>query len=285
LSPGIEYAFAAMLFFGAGDLIYKRGAAAGAPAHHFMMVQTWFFIPSVILFGLVTGTLVFNTGAWWGALAGVFIVTSYYNFAYCLKAGSISVVAPVFRLSFALTAALAVLLLGEPLTAFKLAGLFLALAAVWLLLGAPAGADAAARRMSRALTVRLLVATVAAALANFTYKLGLRADATPATLLVTQACVAGAIATSFAARLDGAVRPVRAALRYAPIAAVVLAAAFILMIQGLRVGEASVLVPVAQMGFVVTALAGFAFLGEPFNLRKGVGLVVALAAMLCLARG
>ena len=285
MSPGIEYAFAAMLFFGLGDLIYKRGAAAGAPAHHFMMVQTWFFIPSVILFGLITGTLVFNAGAWWGALAGVFIVTSYYNFAYCLKTGSVSVVAPVFRLSFALTAALAVLLLGEPLTRFKLAGLALALAAVWLLLGAPAGGNGAPRHMSRALTVRLLLATAAAALANFTYKLGLQAGSTPATLLSTQACVAGVIATSFAARLDGAVRPARAALRYAPVAAVVLATAFILMIQGLQVGEASVLVPVAQMGFVVTALAGFAFLGESFNLRRGVGLVLALAAMVSLAHG
>ena len=285
MSPGIEYAFAAMLFFGAGDLVYKRGAAAGAPAHHFMMVQTWFFIPSVVLFGLITDTLVFNAGAWWGVLAGVFIVTSYYNFAYCLKTGSVSVVAPVFRLSFALTAALAVLLLGEPLTAFKLAGLALALAAVWLLLGAPAGGNGAPRRMSRALTVRLLLATAAAALANFTYKLGLQAGSTPATLLSTQACVAGVIATSFAARLDGAVRPARAALRYAPVAAVVLATAFILMIQGLRVGEASVLVPVAQMGFVVTALAGFVFLGESFNLRKGAGLGIALAAMVCLAHG
>jgi len=30
MTPGIEYALGAMLFFGLGDLVYKRGAAAGA---------------------------------------------------------------------------------------------------------------------------------------------------------------------------------------------------------------------------------------------------------------
>jgi len=45
-----------------------------------------------------------------------------------------------------------------------------------------------------------------------------------------------------------------------------------------------VLVPVAQMGFVVTALLGIVFLRESFTLRIGAGLVVALAALVCLAR-
>ena len=274
-----------MLFFGLGDLIYKRGAAAGALAHHFMMVQTWFFVPTVILYGWFTGSLLFNAGAWWGALAGVFIVIGYYNFAFCLKTGSVSIVAPVFRLSFALTAALAVLLLGEPLTLPKVTGLALALGAVWLLLGGASATDEAARRRDRALLVRLLVATVAVALANLIYKLGLRAGSTPATLLVAQACTASVLATSVAARIDGAVRPSRAALRHASVAAIVLATAFILLLQGLVRGEASVLVPVAQMGFVVTALLGFVFLREPFTRRKGVGLAVALGALACLAYG
>ncbi len=285
MAPAIEYAFAAMLFFGLGDLVYKRGAAAGAPAHHFMMVQTWFFTPAVILYGLVTGSLLFNAGALWGALAGVFIVLGYYNFAYCLKAGSVSIVAPVFRLSFALTAALAVLLLGEPLTAFKLAGLLLALAAVWLLLGAPAGGNPGARKQDRALLLRLLGATAAVAVANLIYKFGLRAGSTPAMLLSAQACTASVIATTFAARIDGRVSPNRAALRHAPVAAVVLSTAFVLLLTGLKTGDASVLVPVAQMGFVVTALLGFAFMGEPFTARKGAGLLVALAALASLAYG
>ena len=43
--------------------------------------------------------------------------------------------------------------------------------------------------------------------------------------------------------------------------------------------------PVAQMGFVITALFGALFLGEPFTARKGAGLAAALAALASLASG
>jgi uncharacterized membrane protein len=65
----------------------------------------------------------------------------------------------------------------------------------------------------------------------------------------------------------------------------VLAAGFVLMVESLARGEASVMVPTAQMGFCVTALVGLIFLREPFTVRKGVGLAAALAALLSIARG
>jgi len=42
-------------------------------------------------------------------------------------------------------------------------------------------------------------------------------------------------------------------------------------------------VPIAQMGFVVPPL-GFLLLREPFTLRKGAGLAVAVAALASLTR-
>src|SRR5258707_3683614 len=131
MTSGTEYALGAMLFFAIGDLIYKRGATAGAPPHHFLMVQSWVFMPTVALYGLLTGSLTFITGTLWGALAGLVILIGLYNFAHSLKSGSISVNAPIFRLSFVITSALAVVLLGEPLTPYKIAGIALALAALW----------------------------------------------------------------------------------------------------------------------------------------------------------
>jgi drug/metabolite transporter (DMT)-like permease len=285
MTPGIEYALGAMLFFGLGDLVYKRGAAAGAQPHHFLMVQSWVFAPSVVLYAMWTDSLHFVAGSLWGALAGLFVLVGFYNFAHSLRTGSISINAPVFRLSFVLTAALAVLLLGEPLTSYKVAGIALALAAVWLLLGAPAPEDAAGRRESRSSLVRVLVATVSVGAGNFIYTFGLRAGATPASLIVAQAAVVVTLATVFAGAVDRRIRPSRAALSYAPRAAVVLALAFAFMVEGMARAEASVVVPIAQMGFVVTALLGFLFLREPFTARKGAGLAAALAALASLAYG
>ena len=80
MTPGIEYALGAMLFFALGDLVYKRGAAAGAQPHHFLMVQSWVFTPTVALYGWATGSLEFSAPSiLWGALAGVFALVGFYN--------------------------------------------------------------------------------------------------------------------------------------------------------------------------------------------------------------
>jgi drug/metabolite transporter (DMT)-like permease len=279
---GIQLALAAMLLFGLSDLVYKRGAAAGVPAHQFLMVQTWCFAPTVLGYGLITRTLVFDAHSLWGVGAGLFAFAGFYNFARSLKDGSVSVNAPIFRLSFAITAALAMLLLSEPPTAPKLAGLALALLAVWLLVAVPEG-EAGARRASRASIARVLAATAAVGVMNFLYKVGLRAGATPATLIVAQAAVVVVLATAFSARIDRGIRPPAAAWRHAAPAAVALASGFVLLLEGLARGEASVLVPVAQMGFVVTATLGFLLLAEPFTARKGAGLAAALAALASFA--
>jgi drug/metabolite transporter (DMT)-like permease len=286
VSEGIGYALGAMLLYGVADFVYKRGASAGAQPHQFLMVQTWFFSSLALLYGLVSGTLVLNAGALWGAAAGVLVVVGYYNFAHSLGSGSVSTNATIFRLSFAVTVALAVLILGEPLTAPKLAGLALVLVAIWLLLLAPGAASSDAHReQRRSSLVRVLVATVAVGVASFAYKLGLREGATPISLVAAQGAVAVTLSTAFSAYIDRCIRPSRAAWRHAPVAAVLLVVAFTFLAKGLEGGEASVVVPVAQMGFVVTALLGFFFLREPFTARKGAGLAAALAALASLARG
>jgi len=200
MTPGLDYAVGATLFFGAGDLVYKRAAAAGAQPHHLLMVQSWVFLPSIALYGLATGSLTFVAGTLWGALVGLFVMIGFYNFAHSLRSGSISVNAPIFRLSFVITAALAILLLREPLTPCKIAGIALALAAVWMLLGAPAAEDAGRRRESRSSLVRVLVATACVGIGNVIYKYGLLAGATPASLIVAQAGVVVILST-------GLVRP------------------------------------------------------------------------------
>ena len=283
MTPGVAFALGALLCYGLGDLVYKRAAMAGVPSHQFMMVQTWFFLSLVTLYGIVTGTLVLDPVALWGALAAVFAFTGFYNFAQSLRTGSVSINAPIFRLSFTVTAALAVVLLHEPLTLAKVVGIGLALVAVWLLLG---GAEGGAPRKSAASSLlRVLIATLCVGVANLLYKYGLRAGSTPASLLVVQAIGAVTMSTSLAAFKDRGIRPVRQTWRLSITAALLLSSAFTLLLEGLARGEASVLVPIAQMGFVVTAAVGFLFLREPFTPRRGLGLIAAIAALASLARG
>jgi drug/metabolite transporter (DMT)-like permease len=282
MTPGLELALGSMVFLGLADLVYKRGAAAGVQAHHFLMLQAWFFAPGVTLYGLATGTLAPGTPMLWGMLAGLFVFIALYHFARALKSGSVSIVAPIFRLSFTVTVALAVLLLGEPLTSWKIAGLALALAAVWLLLGGES-AGASAPATARAALVQALIAMAAMGVANFLYKVGATTGGAPASFIAGQASTFLPLATGFAWMMDRGIRPPPGGWKYGGAAAAVFLVALIFMFESLARGEASVLVPITQMGFVVTAAFGLVFLREPFTLRKLAGLAFAVAALASLA--
>jgi len=275
-------ALCAMLCFGLSDLVYKRAAGRGVAAHQLMMVQSWLYGPMVLAYGALTHTLHWNLAALWGVVAGIFAFTGFYNFAKSLAGGAISINAPIFRLSFTLTALLAVLLLGEPLGAFKLAGLACALIGVWLLMGSAQGV-ALTPAMRRSIA-RVLVATGAVGIANLIYKVGLLQGASTSAMLVAQACVVIIMGTFNTLRIDGRVTFTREAGAHASVTAVLLTAAFTFLFEALARGEASRLVPVAQMSFLVTAIVGFFFLRESFSARKGAGLVFALAALACLAQ-
>ena len=282
MAEGVELALGAMLFYGLADWVYKLAAASGVQAHHFLALQACFFAPAIFLYGLATGTLAMGAPFAWGMAAGVLIFIALYNFARSLASGAVSIVAPVFRLSFAITAALAVWLLGEPLTDWKLAGLAASLAAVWLLL---AGRPASVPRATASSVLRVLVATVAMGIVSLIYKLGAIAGGSPATILTGQASVFLPLATLFALAHDRGFRPPRGAWRHAAMAAALLLCGLVMLLAGLERGEASVLVPVAQLSFVVTAGLGFVFLREPLTLRKSCGFAFAIAALLCLACG
>jgi drug/metabolite transporter (DMT)-like permease len=284
MSPGIPYALGAMLFYGLSDLVYKRAAGSGVPARHFLMVQTWCFTPAIVAYGLVGGTLQFATASLWGAVAGVFAFTGFYQFARSLQDGAVSVQVPVYRLSFVVTTALAILLLGETATVGKLAGAGLALVAVWLLLGR-SGSPGAIPPGSRVRLLRVVVATLLVGVANLAYKVGLQGGATPASLLVMQAAVFVSLSTATVGVIDHAIRPPAATWRHAAASATVLVFAFVCLLESLARGEASVMVPIAQMGFAVTAVLGFTVLREPFSLRKGAGLAAAIGALASLSLG
>jgi uncharacterized membrane protein len=277
------YAVAAMGFSGLSDFIYKRAAAAGLRADHFLVAQAWVFCPLIILYAVATHTLVLKFAALWGSLAGVFAFIGFYNFIRSLVGGSVSTNAAIFRLNFIVTASLAIVFLGEPLTATKVVGLVLALSATWLLLGADKAAAQTADVGKRRSLVQVLVATLAFGAATFFHAVGLRQGASPETLVAAQATLFTPLAMAFSYIVEGTIRPPRATWRYAASVAVLLLIGFLLLLRGLLQGQASVLVPIAQMGFMLTAALGIIFLKERFDARKAAGLAAAFMALAVLA--
>ena len=248
------------------------------------MVQGWCFLPLVILYALATHSLVLDPTALWGSLAGAFVFIGFYYFIRSLSIGSVSTNASIFRLNFIVTVMLVVALLGESLTPSKTAGLVLALLATWLLVGAGATSDRrpdGARNRSLALVA---VATLAFGAANFFHTVGLRHGAVPETLAVAQGALFAPLATVVVYFADRELRPPLRTLKYSATTAIILVGATIFLLRGVAIGQATVLVPITQMGFVIAALLGIFILREHLTVRKATGLVIALAALTALAR-
>jgi uncharacterized membrane protein len=280
MTPGLGHALAAMLCFGLGDFFIKRSAATGNHARHYVMTQAWVFCPAMTLYAWATGNLVLGWGALWGCAAGLGSYIAFYNFGRSLQGGAVSTMAPIFRMNFTVAVVLAVLLLGETLNAAKLAALACTFGAVWLLLAEPAATRGKVGWKSLSY---VLIATLGMGLANFFYKMGLLHGALPETIMTAQAWLFCPLATLMTFLTDRNLRTPASAWPYAAGTAVCLLFGFVILLHGLSEGAASVLVPVAQMGFVFTALAGALLYKETLSMRKRAGLAVAVAALALFA--
>ncbi len=277
VSAPILMAVVAMFLFSFADFALKRAADEGVKPYHSVMVQAWFFSSSMILYAYFSGQLVPVPAALWGAAAGLCMVVGFSAFTRSLMGEPVSIQAPVFRLNFIIAAMVGFVFFGEALTPLKGVALALALLAVWLLLGNTRGA------ISRRALAQVLVATVAVGLANVLHKFGLRAGALPETLVAAQACVFVSVATLQTLVIEKKIAPPRVAFRYPVVCAYLFLIGFLTLVRGLAVGEASVLVPISQMGFVVTAMLGIVLLGERVTARKIAGLIAAVVSLAAFA--
>ncbi|MDB5601350.1 MAG: hypothetical protein JWN71_3394, partial [Xanthobacteraceae bacterium] len=164
----------------------------------------------------------------------------------------------------------------------KIAGLALALLATWLLLGGGA-VGAAPSETRRRSFVQVGVATLAFGTSTFCHTVGLRHGAVPETLGVAQAALFLPLATTVVLVTDRKLSVPPVTFRYGGSAAILLLIATISLLHGIAAGQASVLVPIAQMGFIVAALLGIFVLRERVTVRKAVGLACALGALAVLA--
>lgn len=284
MNQPVVFAIVSMACYGLTDFIYKLAAGAAIRADRLLMVQSWFWWLLVTPYALATHTLVLAPAAMWGLLAGAFSFGGVFLFIRSLTAGSISTNAPIFRLNFIVTAFLVIALLGEPLTPGKIIGLALALIATWLLMGTDAGGDPVSIHTRRRSVVQVAGATLAFGASNYFHTIGLRHGAVPETLAVAAGTSFGPLATLVVYLAQGKLRSSPVTIKYAAVSAVVMVGATVFLLRGVALGQASVLVPITQMGFVISALLGVLLLGERITARKAVGLVSALAALAVLVR-
>ena len=126
----------AMIAAAIADLVYRVAQIRGiANPVTFLFYQSIVFALTVWTIAVFTGQIQeINTLAWvFGLPAGLISYIGLLLFVMSLREGAASINAPIFRLSFVITAAGAVIVLGESVSLSKVIGALLAIVAVLFL--------------------------------------------------------------------------------------------------------------------------------------------------------
>jgi len=295
--PPVLFALASMAIQSLADCVYKRAQVKGTVPETFLVYQSYSF--GVTAFALVLALGVFRADltAWkYGPACGLFGFAAYYFFLRSLKGGQVSVNTTVFRLSFILTAGLAVVFLAEPVTARKAGGLAAAVLAVASLTvtpgrgwsrrpGAEIGTESAGgatsagrgRGLGFAVAALLCLGTL-----SFIYKVAAREGVPAPSLIFIQFAFFSPAAMVYAAlRRRFVWHPVSAGHGLG--AGVLLSLSLILLVSALARGEAGTMVPVSQMSFVLTAVLAVPWFGEAWTARKTAAVILAAGAVALLS--
>jgi uncharacterized membrane protein len=230
---------------------------------------------------LVTGRSLYNSVSLLYSLPlGVCTFITYMLALRSLVQGDASVNVTTYRLNFIPTSVIAVLFLGETLSVRKLLGSVLCLAAIAVFfVGTRTRGEKHVKNtgLPYALLTLLFMAVL-----NTLNKLALNAGASIMHLVMYRyviVCLLGG--GTLLVRRQSAAPSGRLALASA-VCAVLMVVSLSFMLRAMAGSDLTLIMPIAQLSFLFTALLSFLFLKEKMNLLKAVGIAAAVASILVI---
>lgn len=281
----VFWAIFCMVFTAGNDLVFKFYARKKRPYGYFLAIIG-------VIFLITTASLLKaypeNWGAtiFWGAVSGVFSILANILLLEGMRALDAGVCSTLYRLNLVPVVLGAFLLLGEQVEIAGWFGIGCALLAVIGFMPRPQSGET--RRVElTGIFVTVLAALLRAGM-GLSYRFGFLHGADEAWVVVINALcwIIGGLAYRFLRESDIAAgdRTARKTLfGYGLLSGVLVAAIVISMAAGLACGNASVVLPIAQMSFVLTGILGVILLHEKLEPRRIAAMVCGAAAILLLS--
>ena len=282
MSAGAGFALLSLLCAGVLDVVFGRYSGRRQLTGAYLVgIGLIVVLGQTVVLAIARVPLAWDTSAaLWGTLAGAVLMCANALLIESLAGINVSLGSTIYRLNTIAVVAFAVAYLDEPLTAPKLAGVLLGVLAVVLLYHR--GGRGGDNRLLRFSVWLVIVAALLRAAFGVLAKIGVSGGTDPFLLMIYIG-----VGWTVAAILYGTLRRKRVAantgvLRYAAMSGtlVCLVASFLLL--GLRVGEASVVIPIANMSFVAALLISAASGMERLTMQKILAVASAALAIVLL---
>lgn len=274
----IILALASLLFAGLNDFVFKQYIHGRAHPLGLFVLGVGVVWTAVLGTAMAVSTGAFTGVGWPVALgAGLASVAANLLFIASFRVVSAGTGATIYRLNLVLVAILGVVLLGESLTPWKVIGVGLGGAAVILIRN-----SAPHEHLVRAGALCLLLACGLRAIVGILYKLSNTVGVPPFEMLtIGGLCwVGGGLVFSLYRRES--LQPSWRVGGFALLSGLLVCGIVYFMLAATRQGEASIVVPITQLSFTITALLGVVFHGESLGPRKALALAAAVGCVLAL---
>jgi len=284
LSAAIGFALVSLLFAGVNDVVFKRYSRRERSRGMFVLGIgiVWGILQLLALvmqgqqLDVATPTLAF------GIAAGVMVTLSNLLLLESLTHLDVSLGSTIYRLNTVGVVILSFIFLGEPLNPVKLLGIgFGVIAVLYLYRDRPAHVEIHALGLFFWVAVS---ASVLRAAFGVTFKAGLSQGAHAPTMMLIAAVSWILGGFCYAWLRERRVRITRKKLGYSALSGVLVFVIVNSLTLALERGQASIVVPIANLSFIVALALSVSLKMERFTMRKAIATVCAAVSIYLLAR-
>lgn len=282
----ILYAFLSLVFAAANDVVFKRYAAKDRSrgAYIFGIGLIWLLLqlPTAFAHGVEFPFASVTLG--YGLVAGLLVTASNLLLLESLTYIDASLGSTIYRLNTLGVVVLAVLFLDEPLGVYKGLGILAGVVAVFLLYRRDS--DSHCQTTHQMFTLYFSLAVVASLFRAFygvTSKAGLLNGANLQSMLILSALSWVVGGAGYAIFREKRLRVTRKKAVYSLLSGVLVFLIVNSLLLAIELGQASTVIPIANMSFILAFVLSVALGMEHFTPRKLTAVVVAVCSIVLLS--
>lgn len=265
-----------MTLSGIFEIVYRLAHKTGMHEGTYMVTQTGTVFLCLAAYSSSIGFAISPALVLLAIVSGIVGMMTGWSHIYAIGRGPVAVTSSMRKLGFIVTALLALIFLNETLNAQRVAGLLIASTAL-LIIGWAPGAH---NRPHPAIFISL----VGVGVMTFFHKIAATAGISITVFLMIQSGTAH-IASHVACLQSGGYKPNKRLIGFAMLSGGMISLSMTFGMYALRHGDAIVIAPILQLGFLIAAPISFLLFKEPITQHKLVGLSVGTLAIVLFATG
>jgi len=284
MNPAIGFALLSLAAAGCLDVTFKQYSqkTRSRGMYAFGCGATWAVLQATLFAVRDIAPSFDATTVGFGVIAGIILALANILLIESLTHLDVSLGSTIYRLNTIGVVVLSVLFLGEPIAFLKVLGVLSGILAVWMLYDRKS-VHATAHPLSVFLWVAI-AASLLRAVFGIISKAGLQAGADANAMLLIYALSWVAAGLIYAWLREKRLRITMQKVGYGLMSGFLLCVVVNALIEALKLGEVSVMAPIANLSFIIALLISAVLGMEKLNLRKGLAIASAIASIVLLAQ-